>query len=269
LVPESGAKDYSAALLDRVLQKILAAPVEKFPTLLQSTRLAAEGQHLLFSFTDETQQSAFTALGWSGSILHPPCPSQLTATTCVVDPLYQVEANVGVNKANYYLTRAISHQVALSTTQALHTRIVEYNNTAQSNSWPKGPYKAYVRYYLAPNSEFSQLLVNGSPISVQNLVVSREHGRTLVGATITVPVGASVTTQLEYVTPLTTKSGSSAYVFFNQKQPGTNAAPLAVTLSYPPELQPEKIAPQAEVTDTAIIFSDKEEKSRMYGAKFF
>ncbi|OGJ39221.1 MAG: hypothetical protein A3A82_00245 [Candidatus Pacebacteria bacterium RIFCSPLOWO2_01_FULL_47_12] len=269
LVPESGAKDYSAVLLDRVLQKLLATPVEKFPTLLQNTRLAADQQHLLFAFTDESSQSAFQVLGWSGSILYPPCPPQLAADQCVVEPLYQVEANIGVNKANYYLNRNITHTISLSAAAAQHTRTVEYQNTAQSGSWPKGAYRAFVRYYLATNSTFDQLLVNGAPISVQDLSLTTEHNRTVVGATITVPVGATLTTQLKYATPLSLTTGSSAYLFFNQKQPGTNAAPLAVTLTYPPELQPEKIAPQAEITDTTINFSDKEEKNRMYGAKFF
>jgi len=269
LVPESDTKDYSAVLLDRVLQKLLTAPVEKFPMLTQSMRAAAEQQHLLFAFTDESVQSSFQSLGWSGSILHPPCPSQLVADACTVEPFYQVEANIGVNKANYYLTREISHAISLSPTLAQHKHTVIYHNAAQSSSWPKGAYRAFIRYYLAPESTFDKLLVNGVPISIQDLSLTTERDRSLVGAVITVPVGATLTTELSYTTPILPTTSSSAYVFFNQKQPGTNAAPLAVTLQYPPELQPEKIAPQAELTDTTINFSDKEEKSRLYGAKFF
>ena len=245
------------------------APIEKFPTILEKTRLAAEQQHLLFAFTDDSQQAAFHTLGWSGSILQPPCPSQLAADVCVVDPLYQVEANIGVNKANYYLQREISHEITLTTTAAKHLRTVEYKNTAQSSSWPKGPYKAFVRYYLAPGSQYERLLINGSPISIQDLSLTTEHNRTLVGAVITVPVGGTLTTQLSYSSPHNLSTSSSSYVFFNQKQPGTGEAPLKVSLSYPPELQPERIAPQAELSDTTIDFSDTEEKSRMYGAKFF
>lgn len=88
------------------------------------------------------------SLGWTGSLVEPQCPTRLSVVDCRVDVMAQVEANIGVNKANYYLDREINHKVIIDREKATHSRNITFTNNAKSNSWPKGTYKSYQRFYI-------------------------------------------------------------------------------------------------------------------------
>lgn len=267
LVPDSGTKDYSSVLMQRTMSKIIGISIEKYPQFLSALRQAADHQHLFLSVENEDIQPSLQNTGWTGTMLQPACPAQLVSQSCTVEPFFQVEANVGVNKANYYIDRDLSHAIEITPTSAEHLHRTTYVNTAQSSSWPKGPYKAFVRYYLDKNSQYKAARIDGRPVSIQNLTLSTEHNRTVVGISVEVPVGQTVTTELVYSTPLVTAQ-SYSYAFFNQKQAGTGDDPIVVTMSYPLGDQPEKIAPQAETADSTLTFTGKLDKHGFYGAQF-
>ncbi|PIY80307.1 MAG: hypothetical protein COY80_03505 [Candidatus Pacebacteria bacterium CG_4_10_14_0_8_um_filter_42_14] len=267
LVPDSGTTDYSRVLLERSMSKIIGISLDKYPDFLTALRQAADHQHLFLSVFSEEIQPSIQNVGWTGAMLQPACPTQLVSESCTVEPFFQVEANVGVNKANYYIERDLSHAIEITTNSAEHLHRTTYLNTAQSGSWPKGPYKAYVRYYLDKNSQYKAAKIDGRPISIQNLTLSTEHNRTVAGISIEVPVGQTVTTELVYSTPLVTAQTYS-YAFFNQKQAGTGDDPITVTMTYPQGDQPEKIAPQAETGDFTLTFMGKLDKHGFYGAQF-
>ena len=267
LVPDNGTTDYSSVLLQRAMSKIIGISIEKYPQFLSALRQAADHQHLFLSVADEDIQPSLQNVGWTGAMLQPACPTQLVSQSCTVEPFFQVEANVGVNKANYYIERDLSHAIEITPTSAEHLHRTTYVNTAQSGSWPKGPYKAFVRYYLDKNSQYKAARVDGRPVSIQNLTLSTEHNRTVVGISVEVPVGQTVTTELVYSTPLVSAQ-SYSYAFFNQKQAGTGDDPIVVTMNYPPGDRPEKIAPQADTADSTLTFTGKLDKHGFYGAQF-
>src|SRR5690606_13599720 len=106
---------------------------------------SAEEAELFMSVNNPEAEEVLQTLGWTGELLTPDCPTPFNGQNCVVDTVMQVEANVGVNKANQYITREISHDVELLNDVARHTRTITFTNEAQSEAWPAGEYKTYLR----------------------------------------------------------------------------------------------------------------------------
>lgn len=267
LIPKDGVKDYSSVVLEKMIEKIKNIQEQKTGAFLTSLMKNLATQQLAITVFDEAAQDTFNSLGWNGGLINPLCPAQLSTENCKVDSIAQVEANVGVNKANYYLRRAIDHTISLGQNEAVHQRIISYENTAQSNSWPKGSYKSFIRFYMPLDASFISLSVDGVELPANQIVSRDENGKSVVGALFEVPVKTKKQMILEYSVPVSLETPLS-YAFFNQKQAGTAQTPVTVKVVAPSSLQPAIIAPQAEVVDNTIIFADVNDKHSFVGVQF-
>ena len=266
LVESSNLPDYSSFLLKRVLEQLPNLPADKVGKLGSAVVKAAKQQQLLLFSVDQDVQSAWRTLGWSGGILSPSCPTQLATVTCLVEPVAQIETNVGINKANYYLEREIQHQVILGSTVNTHKRTITYVNTAQSEAWPKGPYKSYVRFLLPKGSENIEASVSGSPVPNSQLRRWSENDRVGVGFYFEVPTQQSREVFVSFTTPHEHTENYS-YVFFDQKQSGTADTPFSLELVNQ-NSSPLLVASQAEVREKSVIFSQKQDSHLFFGAQY-
>jgi hypothetical protein len=267
LVETDRDRDYSKLVLERLVHKMVLQPEEKIEASLAVLSKALSQQQLLFYLKKPQEQDTLLALGWAGALTQPACPSQLYSTECVVEVLAQVEANIGVNKANYYLKREQDHSVNISRGQATHTHTLTLENTAKSNSWPKGTYKAFVRYYLSGSPTLDEVVVNGRVLTIEDVHLRKEADFTLFGFVVEVPIQQRGEVKIVYSTPLPDKK-SFTYAFFNQKQSGTKNSPLVVRFNHGEDLVPTVIAPQANVSDGVVSFSQLSEGHSFIGVKF-
>jgi hypothetical protein len=268
LVETVNKRDYAELVLFKVLGKIQYLPAEQVTPLLSSLVNMADSKELLVSVFDNDLETTFESLGWNGSIVKPACPTVFDDNECLVDSLMQVEANVGVNKANYYLERQIDHSIAITSKQVSHKRVIAFKNKAQTNAWPKGSYKSYIRFYLPDQAEFEDIKINGQSVALDKLTIKEELGRNVVGVLIEVVVKSELKLQLEYSltheyqTPFT-------YSFFDQKQPGARDVSPRIFVTHEPDLSPVLIAPQAEVQGEVIVFNPSKDSGHMFvGASF-
>lgn len=272
LVDSPDSVDYAVNILQKILRELEMIESADVEPLLAGLQNSFEDKQLLISSFDESEQSIFDSLGWTGGITIPSCPARLNSGKCVVDVLAQVEANVGVNKANYYLEREINHNIVVDRDSAEHTRIITYENTAQSNAWPKGAYTSYQRFYLDKDAEIQSVEINGSPLVREQLVVEQLGELQSVGFRVTVPIKSEVVVSLSYSTPLenTQESNESmSYVFYNRKQPGTNSDPFTISITHANDLQPTLVAPSAAITGNIITFdAQTTEDASLFGVKF-
>jgi hypothetical protein len=268
LVEAAQNRDYAELILFKTLNKIQSLPKEQVVPLLSSITEMAESKELLVTIFDNDLQATFESLGWNGSIVDPACPTVFNDDGCLVDVLMQVEANVGVNKANYYLERQIDHSVSIASQEIAHKRVITFKNKAQTNAWPKGPYKSYVRFYLPEQSEFKNIKINGQEVGLEQIVVRKELERQVVGVPIEVAVKSELKLQLEYSLPHEYQTPFT-YAFFDQKQPGARDVSPRIFLKHEPDLSPTLIAPQAEVQGEVIVFNPSKDRGHVFiGASF-
>ncbi len=261
-----GSNDYATVLLQTILENVKKLSPDKAVALLSAIDTGLEQQDLLLAFNDKDIQKNITELGWSGSILTPPCPSQFSSPPCQVDAFAQMEANIGVNKANFYLEKSLTNQVILSKTAAKHVRTVKYTNTSKSNAWPRGPYRAYIRLYLPTNAAGVEVTFNQTKLAGQTIKTYPEYNRQVVAFPIEVPINTTRDLIISYTTPLNGEGeGPLSYVLFDQKQPGTTPVPVKTTIELDAKMSPTLVAPQAEVLENKLIFHTTTSSHLIYG----
>lgn len=257
LVQTADKQDYPTTVLTHVLKQLTQLEREQALPVANALYESLGQKYLQVSVFNQSEQQVLQSLGWTGSLVVPSCPARLSTNTCIVDVFASVEANVGVNKANYYIERDSTHTVSLSPTAANHRRTISLTNTATSNSWPKGTYRLYQRYFLHTDAQLTSITINEKLLPTQEIVQGKTSDFTSVGFLTQVPVGETVTIELEYSTPLVEASTDFSYVFYNQRQSGITQEPLQVRFTYVPELTPTLIAPNAVVNQKSIEFSSK------------
>jgi len=255
LVDSSNSLDYSTVVLQEILRKIQKVDEKQVIPLLDVLEDEVNEKQLLFSVFNKEDEEVLNNLGWNGSLSKPSCPAKLSVKDCLVDSIFQVETNVGVNKANYYLEKETKHKVELDGKSAKHSRIIKYKNNARSNSWPKGTYHSYQRFYINDTSRLDYISIDGVTLTEDLIEITKLKGFTQVGFILDIPIQKEVNLEFHYSTPLNFNS-SFSYVLFNQKQSGTPKDDVSVEFAYNPLLTPVLIAPLAEVEDNIIRFDN-------------
>ncbi|NCN87511.1 MAG: DUF4012 domain-containing protein [Candidatus Pacebacteria bacterium] len=267
LVDSSEVEDYQTNLLKYLIRDLMIKGQENPTGLLSSLAKSIEEKQMTVYMKNQDLAQSFSLLGWSGELVKPQCPNQLSALECQVDALIINEANIGINKANYHTTRKDSHVIDIKEDQAKHTRVIKLDNTAFSNAWPKGGYKAYFRMYLPEDLLSLSIKIDGETIDENNYKIIKENNLNLVGILVETPIKTEKIVEINYVMPIEMPLPFS-YVFFNQKQPGTDGILPEVIIKHDPDLSPTLIAPQAKVQGNSIIFSNLDEDHAFVGVSF-
>lgn len=219
----------------------------------------------------EAQQTIFD-LGWDGSIYQGKCGTE----NCISDYLYLVEANLGVNKANYFLYRNIEESIDISNQVLSRDVKIKYENTAKNTNPPGGDYKNYLRVYLPKDINLSEIsLTDGNNLTSRKVYngdeikVREVNGKQEVGFLVTVPVSQKRIVEIKYSTniDLSTKNKFS-YVNYVQKQSGFGDTGIVSLISYPPEYQPTQVQPVANLVSGNLLFNQKLDGDIKMGVQF-
>jgi len=222
------------------LGELVFALFEEFkkanPDLLAKTMLSlfesARQKDLLFYFNDSQLEKKFLGLNWGGQIRKPVCGAHPATgggseVKCVIDYLMIVEANVGVNKANYFVKRNLSYQVSLDREDKLQmtTRLV-YSNESLSEKFPAGVYRNYLRLLLPLQVEVEEVRIKNEQerllktLKREDLNLIVNHDLLSVGFLVEVPIQSSRVVEVDYRLPIKLSRGANRYVLLIQKQSG-------------------------------------------------
>ncbi|MCL5970377.1 MAG: DUF4012 domain-containing protein [Patescibacteria group bacterium] len=237
-------------------------------------------KHLLFAFSDSEIQKVFTVNGMSSSLWDPRKDDKKTLN----DFLGISEANIGVNKANYFVKREVSQNLQIDKNGSVSTFLsLKYQN--ESLAWPGGDYKAYVRVILPKSAKLLSIDFDGDE---QNLIPAvtdpkvyeakgfkapkglevekTEEGQKIgYGFLINVPTKVTKKITVGYVfdkkLPVLDPDFSYNLVYF--KQPGTEDYPYSFSLTYPSEFKPLNLSSElkeegSKITSREVLFKDKE-----------
>jgi hypothetical protein len=261
-------KDYLAALTATMLHQFTSGSQVSWLALMQAVDQGLQQKHLLISSFDPQIEPRLSRLNWDGHLPTLAADSYTSsqvlgsASSQYSDQLLLVEANLGVNKANHFVTRQLSHTLDLTSDQSiLETLTLQYQNSSQPQTWPGGPYKNYLRLYLPLQAKISSVTVE-DPLTRQSQILassdldlSVEHSLQVVGFFFVVPPDSRRFVNLSYTLPRraslssASSSGSNPSTDFTYqlrliKQPGTLADPYQLAILYPDSLVPASSSPQ-------------------------
>jgi hypothetical protein len=230
-----------------------------------------EKNEIQLAFNNQETAKKMTNLGWSGEIYNGKCGTD----NCVMDYLYVVESNLGVNKANYFLYRNVEQVVDITNGSLSRVVKISYENTAKNTNWPGGDYKNYVRVYLPSDVNLSQVTVmDGVDTTIKkvykdsDLRIREINGKKEIGFLMTVPVTKRRIIEVRYTSniDLTSKTKFS-YINYIQRQPGSGETGLVNLVSFPEDWQPMQVQPSASLVGGKLLFNQKLDKDLKMGVE--
>lgn len=220
-------------------------------------------KHLLFAFNDKYIQDIFTVNGWSSTLWEVPSGTSLwdnrkEKSGSINDFLGINEANLGVNKANYFVKREIFHSVNIDNEGKIMGEIkIKYENS--SNSWPGGDYINYLRVVLPLDTTLLSISFDGvsqeivaavtdpliyeakdfvKPLGLEVEGYDQEE-KTIYGFIVNIEASKSKTIEVKYSLPqkISLDSPNFSYNLRVFKQPGTDSYPYSFLFTYPKNLR--------------------------------
>ena len=240
-------KDFLRSLYKAMQVKLASGDIPYF-SLAKALSDSLSQKHLIFAFNNNTQ-NVFTVNGWSSSLWD----ERREDEKAVNDFLGINEANLGVNKVNYFISRNITHKVKVEDSGNIFEELnISYKNA--STSWPGGDYKNYLRIILPKATAISEISIQDIPQVLvdaitdpliyedknfkvpQGLEVERviQDNKTIYGFIVNVPVGEVVKVKVQY--NLAKKVSDLNTFSYNHKlfkQPGIDSFPYSFSLFYP------------------------------------
>ena len=184
-------------------------------------------RHIQIFVHNEVAQKAISSLLWDGEVGTPDC-----GATCYTDLTGVVEANVGVNKANYFIKRSVNLDVSISAGQIKRTMTINLKNNSNPALGASGKYKVYVRALTNVNSKVLGIsVVMGDTVQTVNPEISELKGWQEIGVLMEVLSGQSKSVVFSWVDNTPFKDDYSLYGLYVRKQAGVDSYPFTLTVN--------------------------------------
>lgn len=272
----SGQKaSFLGGVSKQLMEEIKRAGGSKGQKLLMAIVELLDRNEVQIGFNEAGVAKVMAEAGWDGSIYEGKCPSTSSGqVNCFADYLYVVEANFGVNKANYFLYRNIERQIEIEEKIIRNNLKIIYENTSKSNNWPAGDYKNYIRVYLPAESRVEEVSWSESGsggkniVAGENLKINQNGNKKEVGFLVTVPIGKKIEVEIKYSQAVDLSGATTfSYLNYTQKQSGFGETNMVSLISIPSSWQVSAVEPVASVVGGKLLFNQKLDKDIKMGVE--
>lgn len=248
-------KSFLTALTTGLFNKLFFLSNQNWPGIVTSLGRSLETKHMSIYLNDPKLFSYIISQNWGGVL---PRPTDLTNGS-VLDFLAPVEANLGANKANYYLDRSYNLETEIGRNGEVNQRLrVAYTNRSPSDVFPAGTYKNGMRVYLPAGTKLSKALWGEQDIT-NNISSFADYGRTGYSFLIELAPKEQKTLVLDYTPPLKLSfvDNKATYRLDVVKQAGTLQDPFVWNVTYPINMrlssnQAQALSPQEQTIRTDL-----------------
>lgn len=233
-----GKADFLASLARAIFLKMTTDKNISWPRVFKNLMRGAAEKHLLFYSTDFQVERIFSLSQESGDLPF----TKSGKENEVYDFSLAVDANLGVNKVNYFVKRNFSMSIDID----MEGEITKTLKITYQNESTKDKYKNYLRVFTPLGAALEKIDINGKEIKEIDLEQSGDKNS--FGFLVEVPPQSQQTATIIYSLQelfLKTK-GLNIYKLKVFKQPGTGDDPLAITINYPEFLTFQKLSGLSE-----------------------
>lgn len=217
------------SLSKTLIEEIKSLDSAKYINLFKEVYDSLNQKHILVYLHDENAQAAISSIGYSGEFnLNTEC-----GLRCVRGSHALIDANLGVNKSNYYIRRSHQLNLNVSKNSINHDLLVTYENLANPAIGNSGIYKNYARILLPTNAVFSGVRLYESDGSYRDLeydLVDMDTKKE-VGFLVEVLPSSSKRVQIAWILNNNQLEQGGEYNLNILKQPGTSGDKLDINVS--------------------------------------
>lgn len=227
--------DFLGSLARALLDKVKTADQAVWLAVAESVWRSLGEKDLLLALHDPAAAALVSGNGWDGRLSDIACLSSVEAA-CLIDYLMINEANVGVNKANYFVQRQVAQELALTPEGAVERTLrLVYRNSSPSENFPAGRYKNYLRLIVPAASRLDSVSLDGEKIPDSDIEIQDISGRQSFGFLMEVPIRSEKTVEVRYTLAETINYDQAVrYLLFWQKQSGIRDEQVSLLMTAPP-----------------------------------
>jgi len=212
-------KSFLTVLGSKLLERLFSLRKENLPKLFGEIQKSLDQRHMMIYFSNSPINALLKDQMWDGSLVD-----------TFGDYLYVVNSNLGGTKANYYVKNKMTYEVNSMTRDGLlrANLYLDYENTADNNAWPAGPYTDYVRVLTQNGSKLTdaKIILNGGEEQniLNEVVIAKEGNYNSFETSFKIDPKETARIVFSYDLPLNlsiTKEYKK-YGLLWQKQPGTS-----------------------------------------------
>lgn len=241
-------KDFLGALMTAVTLRLSSASQTLAASVLRGVADSFDGRDIQLYSADPTLQNLFAQWGWTGGMAIDPCKPVPYISQCIGDGIAIVDANIGVNKVNYFIKNEALLDMTFHDDGILtKTLTVTIHNTSTDQMPGAGPYQSYLRVYFPKGTVISSVSLDGTVVS------QRPWGDTALTAipfysvedqsfvVVHIPFVVNQKQQRRLVIETVTQYAFESVFSYQQsirKQPGVSSFPWHTVIRYPALWQP-------------------------------
>jgi hypothetical protein len=255
-------QSFLGKLASSLFEELKTAKGQDREKIVSSLLDSLVSRDIQMALNEQKSASILAALGWDGGLVSGKCGEE----NCVADYLMLNEANLGVNKANYFVKRKISMVPKLMDNTLERTVSMELENTAKNSNWPAGDYKDYLRLYFPWDVEIEDILVqdpekpnNQLRYTSQDYNVAKYGDKKELGFLVEVPVMGKRVVKVTYKSNIKINPGINfSYLLYWQRQSGYGKKTDIEFQFTPPDGRSiGQIYPAAEIKDGFVRIIEK------------
>ena len=264
-------KDFLGALSREIFEKAQNASGADLLKFVQALEAGLVQKQVLIYLHDKPSQRILLEENWAGAIYQPSLKT-VDNRPVLTDYSYLVEANLGINKANYFLKRDIKQQLTIfKNKEILAITNINYHNQSPAAAWPGGIYRSYLRQYIPLGSKLVSVKIDDKKLDIKkDIDQTVASGKTVIGFPVTVPVKNSLDVEITYRIPgkLEFKNNQSRLAIVIPKQPGIINDSIEAIINYPSFLNVVSVSPRALSSPQVVTFQSDMTIDRVFTIDF-
>ncbi|MFH0979353.1 MAG: DUF4012 domain-containing protein [Candidatus Roizmanbacteria bacterium] len=214
---------FLSSVIQQILLNLETISSEQF---FLAFKKSLDEKQIVVYLDDPTVQTLFDTSFWSGRVIEPKC---LSASFCLLDYLFPYDANVGANKANFFINRYFHLKTTIDSQGEIHHFLsIKYQNSSPSEIFPTGTYRNYFQLLLPKNSLLRQITKDGVLVEDAD---QKDDLFKLIGFFFEVPPKKSVEIKIDYQLEDKIENDRKIYQLVFQKQIGANNSDLILDFS--------------------------------------
>jgi len=260
-------KDFLGSVARALFEKIKVAPPQVVARVISAIYSSFTEKDILVFLNNEEANKTISQLGWDGSIREVVCQRE---EECFADFLMLVDANVGVNKANFFVKRRLNHEIKINKEgQVFKKLVIEYENNSPNDIFPAGRYKNYLRVFVPQETVLEEVKIKGGREEEKPKVDQEEaYGKKVFGFLVQVPVREKREVEISYRFLRDKTFLQGEYIFYLQKQPGAFADPVSLTFLLPENLHLVQSAPSLLTNGKFLRYNGNLSKDTVFQVNF-
>lgn len=239
-------KDFLGSLARNLLLTTPTLTKEQYRELFQEFATSLYAKDIMLYFHDSELLAQARAGGWTGTYDEALYCSEMDNSACITDHIYVSEANVGVNKANVFVTRDMVHDIAMKEDGKLEGSIQLVFSHSGQGADARDRYLSYIQIYMPRSVSVSSVAYNNQTLKTRStsdfsgsLVPFQEQaytkgGELVVPVVFALEVGETATLGVAYTRSTPGNIGDvGVYNVLYPKHPGVHDMNVTTYISYP------------------------------------